>query len=97
MQLIHFAFCGETWEPIKLTLVVDEDAQECLAAHALRRILGKDAMAAFATLVESHGIPDHIQSDNGTEMVAKTLPNWMEHPGIKTIYITPGNRCDNLY
>ena len=50
--------------PIKLMVVIDEYTRECLAVHMARRIRGKDAIDVFADLMEIHGIPEHICSDN---------------------------------
>jgi len=83
--------------PIKLMVVVDEYTRECLAVHVARRIRGKDAIDVFADLMETHGIPEHIRSDNGPEMVAKKLRNWLGRLGTKTIYITPGSPWENGY
>ena len=70
---------------------------ECLAVHVARRIRGKDAIDVFADLMETHGIPEHIRSDNGPEMVAKKLRHWLQRLGTKTIYITPGSPWENGY
>lgn len=78
-------------------VVIDEYTRECLAVHLARRIRGKDAIDVFADLMETHGIPEHIRLDNGPEMVAKKLRNWLVRLGTKTIYITPGCPCENGY
>ena len=83
--------------PIKLMVVVDEYTRECLAVHVARRIRGRDALDVFADLMETHGIPEHIRSDNGPEMVAKKPRNWLGRLGTKTIYITPGSPWENGY
>lgn len=83
--------------PIKLMVVIDEYTRECLAVHVARRIRGKDAIDVFADLMVTHGIPEHIRSDNGPEMVAKKLRNWLGRLGTKTIYITPGSPWENGY
>ena len=70
---------------------------ECLAVHVARRIRGKDAIDVFADLMETHGIPEHIRSDNCPEMVAKKLRHWLQRLGTKTIYITPGSPWENGY
>jgi len=51
----------------------------------------------FADLMEIHGIPEHIRSDNGPEMIAERLRNWLGRLGTKTIYITPGSPWENGY
>ena len=47
--------------------------------------------------METHGIPEHIRSDNGPEMAAKRLRRWLARLGTKTVYITPGSPWGNGY
>ena len=58
---------------LKLMVVIDEYTRQCLAIHVARRIRARDAIDVFADLMETHGIPEHIRSDNGPEMVAMQL------------------------
>ena len=58
---------------IKLMVVIDEVTRQCLAIYPARRIRAKDAIEVFADLMTEHGIPEHIRSDNGPEMIAKNL------------------------
>jgi transposase InsO family protein len=44
-----------------------------------------------------HGVPEHIRSDNGSELVAKNLRQWLEAAGTKTLYIEPGSPWENGY
>ena len=44
-----------------------------------------------------HGIPEHIRSDNGPEMIATNLRRWLARLGTKAIYITPGSPWENGY
>lgn len=83
--------------PIKLMVVIDEYTRECLAIYVARRIRAKDAIDVFADLMEIHGIPEHIRSDNGPEMIAKCLRNWLDKLGTQTLYITPGSPWENGY
>jgi putative transposase len=83
--------------PIKLMVVIDEYTRQCLAIYAARRIRAKDAIDVFADLMEVHGIPEHIRADNGPEMVAKRLRQWLGRLGTKTVYITPGSPWENGY
>lgn len=82
---------------IKLMVVIDEFTRECLAIHVARRIRARDAIDVFADLMTVHGIPEHIRSDNGPEMVAKQLREWLARLGTQTIYITPGSPWENGY
>ena len=62
---------------LKLMVVIDEYTRQCLAIHVARRIRARDAIDVFADLMETHGIPEHIRSDNGPEMVAMQLRQWL--------------------
>jgi len=83
--------------PIKLMVVIDEYTRQCLAIHVARRIRARDATDVFADLMEIHGVPEHIRSDTGPEMVAKNLRRWLARLGTKTIYITPASPWENGY
>ena len=82
---------------MKLMVVMDEFTRECLAIHVARRIRAGDALEVFADLMARHGIPEHIRSDNGPEMVAKVLRRWLKRLGTEPIYITPGSPWENGY
>ncbi len=47
--------------------------------------------------METYGIPEHIRSDNGPEMVAQPLRQWLARLGTKAVYITPGSPWENGY
>jgi transposase InsO family protein len=74
---------------IKLMVVIDEHTRQCLASHVAWRIRAGDAIDVFADLMETRGIPEHIRSENGPEMVAKRLRQWLARLGTKAVYITP--------
>jgi len=46
-------------------------------------------------LLEKHGAPEHLRSDNGSEFIAKIVQRWLEENQIKTIYIDPGSPWQN--
>ena len=43
------------------------------------------------------GVPEHIRSDNGAEMTAKVVRNWLATLGARTLYIEPGSPWENGY
>jgi putative transposase len=43
------------------------------------------------------GIPGHIRSDNGPELAAKAVRNWIAAVGAQTAYIEPGSPWENGY
>jgi transposase InsO family protein len=54
-------------------------------------------LEVFADLMAVHGVPEHVRSDNGPEMVARTLRRWLGRVGARTLYITPGSPWENGY
>ena len=42
-----------------------------------------------------HGIPAHIRSDNGSEMTARVVREWLAQIGSKTLFIEPESPWEN--
>ncbi len=82
---------------IKRMAGIDETTRQCLAIHVARRIRVRDAIDVFADLMETHGTPRHIRSDNGPERVAQQLRQWLARLGTQAVYITPGSPRENGY
>lgn len=83
--------------PIKMLTLIDEFTRECLAIHVARRIRATDVIDIFADVMQTRGVPEHIRSDNGPEMIAKNLRRWLGRVGAKSMYITPGSPWENGY
>ena len=49
----------------------------------------------LANAMITHGIPEHIRSDNGPEFIAKDLRKWLSGIGVKAAYITLGSPWEN--
>jgi transposase InsO family protein len=49
----------------------------------------------FVMLVR--GVPEYLRSNNGSEMTAKVMRNWLAQLGAKTLYIEPGSPWENGY
>jgi transposase InsO family protein len=49
----------------------------------------------MARLIDEHGAPEHIRSDNGSEFIESNLREWLANEGIKTLYIDPGSPWQN--
>ena len=50
---------------------------------------------AGAMLMRS--VPEHIRSDDGAEMTAKIVRNWLTQVGTKTLFIEPRSPWENGY
>ena len=70
--------------------VVDEYTREVYELHPARNIGSGKVLELLGELIDRHGAPDHIRSDNGPEFVAKSIQQWLAEESIKTLYIEPG-------
>ena len=51
----------------------------------------------FADMMLKKGISAHISPDNGPEMTAKVVRDWLAQIGSKTLFIAPGSPWENGY
>ncbi len=82
---------------IRLMTLIDEYTRECLAIRVARRINSFGVIEALADVMLHRGIPEHIRSDNGPEMTAKVVRDWLARIGSKTLFIAPGSPWENGY
>jgi len=72
--------------PLKLRVVLDEWTRERLAIRLARWLGAPPVLEVFADLMEVHGVPAHLRSDIGPEIVATTLQIWLGRVGAGTLY-----------
>ena len=84
-------------QQLKCLTVVDEFTRECLAIRVARRINSLGVLETMADVMLMRGVPEHIRSDNGPEMTAKIVRQWLANVGAKTLYIEPGSPWENGY
>ena len=87
----------EDGRAIKILTLIDEYTRESLAIYAARRIRAHDVIELLADVMIQRGVPEYLRSDNGPEMVARSLRTWLERLGTKTLYIEPGSPWENGY
>ena len=83
--------------PIKILTLIDEYTRECLAIHVARRIRASDVIDILADVMQVRGVPTHLRSDNGPEMIARVLRRWLGQLGTQPVYISPGSPWENGY
>lgn len=83
--------------PVRMLTVIDEYSRECLAIVVARRLSSDDVLHCLTKLFITHGIPENIRSDNGSEFTAKAVRNWLNRVGVQTLYIEPGSPWENGY
>ncbi len=62
-----------------------------------RRLRSADVIDVLSDQFILRGVPDHIRSDNGPEVVAKAVREWIAAVGARTAYIEPGSPWENGY
>jgi putative transposase len=77
--------------------IMDEYSRECLCILVNRHITADDVIEVLSNLFITVGIPEHIRSDNGPELTAKALRQWLSDLGVKTLFIEPGSPWENGY
>ena len=76
---------------LRLMTLIDEFSRKCLAIRVARRINAIGVIETLADAMLFEGTPHYIRSDNGPEMVAKVLRQWLAGLGTKSLYIEPGS------
>jgi len=79
----------------RILTILDEYTRECLAILVDRHISSPDVIDQLFHLFVFRGIPEHIRSDNGPEFTAKAIRDWLNHLGVKTLFIEPGSPWEN--
>ena len=77
--------------------LIDEFTRKCLAIRVARRINAIGVIETLADAMLFEGTPTFIRSDNGPEMVAKVLREWLTRLGTRNLYIEPGSPWENGY
>lgn len=82
---------------VQMLTVIDEFTRECLAIRVDYRLNSDDVLDVLSDLFLTHGMPDYIRSDNGSEFTAATLKEWLHKLKVKTSYIEPRSPWENGY
>ena len=80
---------------LRFLTVIDEFTREAIWIETARLLNSHDVVRVLGQLVESRGTPGIIKSDNGPELVAQHVQDWIEGHGIDTKYIDPGSPWQN--
>lgn len=82
---------------LKFLGVVDEFTRLCLRIEVGRSRTAKSVVRVLAELVQIHGEPGAIRSDNGSEFTAGAVKEWLAAAGIETMYIERSSPWENGY
>jgi len=87
----------EDGRTLKILVVLDEFTRRSLALEVGRSFTSRDVIATLEALVDEHGAPDFMRSDNGPEFIAESVRSWLETSMIGTLFIAPGSPWENGY
>ena len=82
---------------LKFLVVIDEYTRQCLRIEVSRSMSAKSVVRILAELVQIHGEPGALRSDNGPEFIANAVQAWLAAAGVSTFYIQPGSPWENAY
>ena len=57
----------------KMLTMLDEHTCQCLVIRVERQIQSEQAFETLLQAMATHGVPEHIRSDDGSELIAKTI------------------------
>jgi len=77
--------------------VIDAASRERLCILVARHITAADVIEVLSTLFITVGIPEYIRSDDGPELTATALREWLSDLGVNTMFIEPGSPWENGY
>ena len=82
---------------LRLLTMIDEFTRQCLAIRVARRLNSTHVMEVLGECMLQYGIPEHVRSDNGAEMTAQRVRNWLAGVGTQPLFIEPGSPWENGY
>ena len=80
---------------LRFLTVIDEFTRRALWIECARHLTSFDVVRVLDQLVELHGRPTTIKSDNGSEFVAKKVQEWIESRRINARFIDLGSPWQN--
>jgi putative transposase len=80
---------------LRFLTVIDEFTRRALWIECARHLTSVDVVRVLEQLVELHGRPGVVKSDNGSEFVAKKVQEWIKNRGIDARFIDPGSPWQN--
>lgn len=82
---------------LRLLTLIDEFTRQSLAIIVARRLNSWNVIETLADVMLQYGVPKFIRSDNGPEMTADIVRQWLPKVGSTTLYIEPGSPWENGY
>ena len=82
---------------VRLLTLIDEFTRQGLAIRVARRLNSAHVIELLGDCMLQHGVPEYVRSDNGAEMTARRVRNWLDTVGTQPLFIEPGSPWENGY
>ena len=83
--------------PLRILNTVDEYTRRCLGFHVARSIGATDVARELKRLIDLHGPPEILRSDNGREFTAETVELFLRDYGVRQAFIERGMPQQNAF
>jgi putative transposase len=80
---------------LKILTVGDDFTRECLAIAVSTSFASVKVLEVLEGLIQAHGTPEYLKSDNGPEFIAHLLQAWLAGRGSQSHFIAPGSPWQN--
>ena len=80
---------------LKMLTLVDEFTRESLCIETRSSIKSQAVISILSKVMAERGVPAYLRSDNGPELVAHRVKEWLAAQGTQTLYIEPGSPWQN--
>jgi len=81
----------------RVLTLVDHVSRVSPAIEVGTSITGRRVVAVLEKLARTHGLPQVITTDNGTEFTCRAVDEWAHRNGVKLDFIRPGKPIENAY
>jgi putative transposase len=81
----------------KMLGILNEHCRQFLAIRVKLKLNSNDVINALTDPFMLRVMHAYIRSDNGPELIAESLRDWIKAVGAKTAYIEPGSPWENGY
>ena len=82
---------------LRLLVMLDEFTRAYLAIRVARRLNSAHVIELLGDSMLQRGVPEQVRSDNGAEMTARRVRQWLASVGTKPLFIEPGSPWENGY
>lgn len=84
--------CGRKFRALS---IVDVHSRECLAVEVDTSLTGERVVRVLERLRDGRGVPQVIQTDNGSEFTGCKVDQWAYQHKVKMFFIEPGKPTQN--